>query len=517
MRKLYDYQKRAVNSTKKSNKGIVCMPTGVGKTFCQASMIARDIQKHPKQFRLYVVNAPRIMLSYQLLREVYSFLLELNIVARYSFVHSGSKADETELEQIRTRVNEENGFKIEYSDIGATLNVEGIVTMINKAKEQNLPLIFFSTYNSAEKIEVARKLVMKGENISMVLNDEAHYLVQEQFHDILHVLKSDRCYFFTATTIHTSSDNGKGMNNEESYGKVLYEMLPVHAIRIGKMVRPRLHFVTTENIYNTDDYNKSLNKIIVDVFEQHTQVLKKTNQTPKLLISTRGTQDIVDFINSNEYTQLRCKGVEVYVVSSSENVGNRINDEEVRRQEFLKRLKQDGEDKTKKILVMHYDILAEGIDVSGFTGIMPLRTLNKSKFLQTYGRSARPDKDDRPIIDAIVKANGYMTKDDWKKLNKPYAYIIVPNITHTNEDDKENTIQLITELRTYDFNPSEDIIGSQIIKGEIDIEEPDIMNEQPQILKKVGVLIDRLVAELEAERLANMSDIERAYHIISQK
>ena len=163
---------------------------------------------------------------------------------------------------------------------------------------------------------------------------------------------------------------------------------------------------------------------------------------------------------------------------------------------------------------MHYDILAEGIDVSGFTGIMPLRTLNKSKFLQTYGRSARPDKDDRPVIDAIVKANGYMTKDDWKKLNKPYSYIIVPNITHTNEDDKENTIQLITELRTYDFNPSEDIIGSQITKGEIDIEEPDIMNEQPQILKKVGVLIDRLVAELEAERLANMSQIELAKELL---
>jgi len=416
------------------------------------------------------------------------------------------------MELIRTRINEENDTEIPFSQIGATLNVEGITTMINKAKEQNLPLVLFSTYNSAEKIEVARQ--QTNVEIEMILNDEAHYLVQERFYDILNTLKSNRCYFFTATMIHTPSDNGRGMNNEESYGKVLYEMLPVHAIRIGKMVRPRLHFVTTENIYNTDDYNKSLNKIIVDVFEQHTQVLKRTNQTPKLLISTRGTQDIIDFINSNEYTQLRCKGVDVYVVSSSENVGNRINDEEVRRQEFLKRLKQDGEDKTKKILVMHYDILAEGIDVSGFTGIMPLRTLNKSKFLQTYGRSARPDKDDRPVIDAIVKANGYMTKDDWKKLNKPYAYIIVPNITHTNEDDKENTIQLIAELRTYDFNPSEDIIGTQITKGEIDIEEPDIMNEQPQILKKIGVLIDRLIAELEAERLANMSNIELAKELL---
>jgi superfamily II DNA or RNA helicase len=513
MKKLYDYQRRAVNSTKKNSKGIVCMPTGVGKTFCQASMIANDIKKN-SGFRVYVMNAPRILLSYQLLKEVYSFLLESNITARYSFVHSGTKADETELENIRTKINEENGFKIGYSDIGATLNVMGIISMINKAKEQDLPLIFFSTYNSAEKIEVARKLAMKGENVAMVLNDEAHYLVQEQFHDILHLLKSDRCYFFTATMIHTPSDSGRGMNNEESYGKVLYEMLPVHAIRIGKMVRPRLHFVTTEGVYNTDDYNKSLNRIIADIFEQHTQVLKRTNQNPKLLISTRGTQDIIDFVTSSEYGQLRSKGVDVYVVSSSENIGSQINGEEVRRQEFLKRLKQDGEDKTKKMLVMHYDILAEGIDVSGFTGIMPLRTLNKSKFLQTYGRSARPDKDDRKNIDAVVKANGRMLSGDWNKMNKPYAYIIVPNITHTNEDDKENTVQLITELRNYGFKPYEDIIGSQIVKGEIDVEEPDITNQTTGVLKKVGVLIDRLVAELEAERLANMSDIELANELL---
>jgi superfamily II DNA or RNA helicase len=511
MKKLYDYQRRAVNTTKKHDKGIICMPTGVGKTFCQASMVANDIKKH-SGFRIYVVNAPRIMLSYQLLREVYSFLLEANITARYSFVHSGTKADETELENIRIRINNENGFNIDYSDIGATLNVEGIVSMMRKAKEQDLPLVFFSTYNSAEKIEIARQ--QENVEIAMVLNDEAHYLVQERFYDILNTLKTNRCYFFTATMVHTPSDNGRGMNNEESYGKVLYEMLPVHAIRIGKMVRPRLHFVTTEGIYNTDDYNKSLNKIIADVFRQHEQILIKTKQTPKILISTRGTQDISDFIASTEYRELRSSNVNIYVVASSENIGSQINGEEVRRQVFLKRLKEDGEDHTKKIIVMHYDILAEGIDVSGFTGIMPLRTLNKSKFLQTYGRCARPDKDDRPKIDAIVQQNGYMTNDDWKTMNKPYAYIIVPCIIHTNEDDKENTIQLINELRTYGFNPSEDILGTQIVRGEVEIEEPDILNNPNGNMRRIGVLIEGLVARIESERLAGLTDIELANEIL---
>ena len=108
---------------------------------------------------------------------------------------------------------------------------------MRKAKKQNLPLIMFSTYHSAEKIEVARKGFKQP--ISVILNDEAHYLVQEQFHDILRVLISSRCYFFTATTIQTPSDEGRGMNNADQYGKILYSMSPREAIEMGRMVRPR--------------------------------------------------------------------------------------------------------------------------------------------------------------------------------------------------------------------------------------------------------------------------------------
>jgi superfamily II DNA or RNA helicase len=521
MKKLYDYQKKAVKSTTTSDKGIVCMPTGVGKTFCQASMIANDIKKN-SGFRIYILNAPRIMLSYQLLKEVYSWILECGITARYSFVHSGTKADETELEKVRTEINEKNDFDIPYSDIGATISVDGIIRKIRIAKEQNLPLIFFSTYNSAEKIEIARRLE-KEEKIAMVLNDEAHYLVQERFYDILNTIKTDRCYFFTATMIHTPSDEGRGMNNVESYGEVLYEMLPIQAIKIGKMVRPRLHFVTTENIYNSEDYDLNLSKIIADTFEQHEKVLKKTEQTPKLLISTRGIQDIRDFIGvdefhySNSFTRLRNNGVNIYIVASSENIGCRINEEtDLSRQVFLKRLKEDGEDKTKKLLVLHYDILAEGIDISGFTGIMPLRVLSKSKFLQTYGRSARPDQNDRKAIDEIIKAKGYMSNDDWSKMHKPYSYIIVSNILHASIDDKEYIVQLIKELRNYNFEPYEDIITSQITKGEIEIDEPDGDNEPDIHNKKIKVLIEGLHYRLEAERLAKLSDVDLANEILKE-
>ena len=494
--RLYDYQKEAVKTTLFYDRGIVCMPTGVGKTFCQASMIADDIAKNPNQFRMYVVNAPRILLSYQLLKEVYGFLMNLNIEARYMFVHSGGMADEKELELVR------KNSEVPFSQIGASINTFEIRSMMNKAKEQNLPLIFFSTYNSADKIETARQGLSQA--ISMVLNDEAHYLVQEQFHDILTTLPSPRCYFFTATMIQTPSDKGRGMNNDVLYGKVIYQMLPIEAIALGKMVRPRLHIVTTDGVYNTDDYNRSLNNIIFDTFKQHEEVLTATKQTPKMLISAKGTQDIRDFVNgSPEYLALRNEGVEIYAVSSTEEVGNQINGERVRRQTFLKRLKADGEDRTKKLIVLHYDILAEGIDVSGFTGIMPLRTLSKSKFLQTYGRSARPDKEDRKRLDSKE-----ITVNDLDKMNKPYAYIMIPSIIHSNEDDKANMTQLITELRSYGFNPSEDIVSSSRVHGIPVHEELDGLNNVIRRIPKIGQLIENLQAELEAEASAKLDKIE---------
>lgn len=495
--RLYNYQMAAVEKCVESDKGIVCMPTGVGKTFCQAAIIADDILNHRGQFRMYVVNAPRIVLTYQLLKEVYGFLVHENIEARYMFVHSGGKTDEKELEEIRIRAKLE-GADIPFSEIGSGTGVPGIIEMMKKAKKQDLPLIFFSTYNSAERIEEAR-LQFTNRQISITMNDEAHYLVQEQFHDILHILKTERCYFFTATTIHTPSDKGRGMNNKELYGEILYEMIPRQAIDMGKMVRPRLHYVVTDGVYNRDDYERSLNKIIKDTFEQHEKILKKT--TPKILVTARDTSDIKYFINNSpEYLQLRARGVDIYAVSSNDEIGNFINGETTRRADFLKRLKEDGTNPTKKLIVLHYDILAEGIDVSGFSGIMPLRTLSKSKFLQTFGRCARPDVEDRKKIDI-----GEIGPNDLNKMNKPFAYIMLPMIFNGNEDDKENVRQLIEELRTYRFNPSEDIVGSPEDGGIGDPEDPDAVNPPRRRNNRPGRMIDELQAQLEEEERARIA------------
>lgn len=484
--KLYDYQIDCLNSLSKEKKGKVCLPTGTGKTLIQASLIADDIVQN-KGFRIYVINAPRIMLSYQLLREVYKFLVGKNIEARYMGVHSGSLDDIKELEDARILSD------IPYSQIESSTSSIEIAKFLAKSQAQDLPVIFFSTYNSADRIEAGRKLFRK---IDICVNDEAHYLVQFRFNSILKTLSSERTYFFTATMQNTPSDLGTGMNNEEYYGKLLYEMKPREAIDKGKMLRPRLHFVMTTKIYDKVDLEKSFGHIIEESFKQHQYAIGGIN--PKMLVSVSGTSDIIKFMESPEYSKLIKMGVGIYAVSSNENIGNNINGVNVGRQEFLKRLGADGKDPGKRLIILHFDILTEGLDISGITGVLLLRGLGKSKFLQTYGRAARLSVEDR---ESLGKGMGV---HDLNRYLKPYAWVIIPTIIHEDQDNKEMIGNFITELREYGFNPSEDIVITNDGKGMPILEGPEALNVVKKKSPNIGEYIEKVEADYEDERISRL-------------
>ena len=78
-------------------------------------------------------------------------------------------------------------------------------------------------------------------------------------------------------------------------------------------------------------------------------------------------------IQSQEIQNLIEEGVKFYAVASDQEVKNYINGERVNRKQFLKRLREDGKNPNQKLIVIHYDILTEGIDVPGITGILFLR------------------------------------------------------------------------------------------------------------------------------------------------
>lgn len=503
--RLYDYQKDAISKTDSNKKGIVCMPTGTGKTYVQAAIIANDIIKNAGKYRVYVINSPRIMLSYQLLKEVYSFITSVGIESRFMSVHSGGQNDIEDLEKIRIDANLNAGYSIPFSEIENGTSPVLIREFASKAESLNLPIILFSTYNSAERINDA----IPDRKINIVVNDESQYLVQEQFHDIIHTLKSNRCYFFTATTIHTPSDKGRGMNNKDSYGSVIYNMTPRQAIELGRMVRPRMHFVISPKSYTKEDFQTSLGKIISESFDQHNFAIGRSR--PKMLVSCKGVGDIKRFFESKEYKELMGTGVTIYAVASDESIGNNINGEKVTRALFLNRLKKDGMDRTKELIILHYDILAEGIDVPGITGIMPLRTLGKAKFLQTFGRAARLHPDDRLGIE-----NGSLNPSDLDKMVKPYAWVIIPTIVHEDVDSKEHIGNLITELRDYGFKPYEDIISTNMANGLPTVDGPKALNEIKKNCPNIGEYVTQVEADYEAERIARLSEEDWENMILSE-
>jgi hypothetical protein len=495
---LYDYQQEAFQTTVDNKKGRVILPTGTGKTRIQAAIIAIDILKNPNKFKMYIINAPRIMLSYQLLREVYSFLVRFGVEARYMCVHSGGQVDLQELEKIREEANENLEDNVPYSDIANGTSTEIIKDMIRKVESQKLPLIFFSTYNSADRIDMSLRNERK---IEIVVNDEAQYLVQGRFFDLLKILKPNRTYFFTATEVHSESDEGRGMNNEKFYGKNLYTMTPMDAIIRGKMVRPRMHFVQLTNknmVYNKDEFENSLPRIIYDSFYQHQYATRPLR--PKMLVSVTGTKDMIRFLKSEEYSTLRENGVHIYMVASNDAINNMINGVKTSRQDFLKRLKNDGEDVSKEIIVLHFDILAEGIDVSGFTGIMPLRNLSDSKFFQTYGRSARLDPRDRKKLEA-----GLLDPRNVNGFSKKYAWIIIPEIIHENLDSKAHVGELVHKLRDFGFNPVDDVIISNDANGLPTIQGPEALNKLKKRCPNIGANIEEVEAEYEDERIASLT------------
>ena len=331
--------------------------------------------------------------------------------------------------------------------------------------------------------------------------DEAHYLVRENFHNFLKKVDTENIFFFTATEKHSESDEGYGMNNESIYGEILYYMSPRQAIDDGLILRPRMQIVRTiTNDYKFgEDLDKSFSNVVFQSFRQHEFAIG--GQNGKLLVVVRGSSDMARFIKSKECSNLMRSGVNVFAVSSREEIGNWVNGVQMRRDEFLEKLKEVGSDPTKRMIVFHYDILTEGIDTV-FTGVLPFKSLGKLKFIQTYGRVARLDPEDRKRI-----SSGDISLNDLENMYKPYGWIVIPALIFENVDDNQRIENLVRELRDYDFNPVDDLVVSNISGGGIGVVKgPDALIEIKKNEPRVGVFIESLQSTIEDERIASLSN-----------
>lgn len=510
---LAQHQRVCVEMAKASTLGHFCYPTGTGKTIAEARIFIDHIGEGG--FGVYTILAPRIMLAAQLFEELYyEVVVGKQIKAIFFSLHSGKRAnmpkvmaklakkginiddldDQDDLEDyaLLGKKLRQAGIDISAENFGSGTKVNDLLAAFERARDLDVPLVICSTYHSSH-ILGAEKLQEVGFHMDVMLADEGHNAVAAGFTHI-HDLPATKRFYFTATLKFT--DGELGMNNVTKFGPLLDFLTSREAVARALILRPRLHIITMEAPVDGALEVDADCKAIVSGFKEHGTVCGKIGA--KMLVAARGARHIREIReHSKSFSELRGEHPNLHVFEITSAHGPFVNGlqlidgQKITREEFLFRL-QALKDEDEAI-ILHYDILSEGIDVPGITGIMPLRGLGLSKFLQTFGRAARLHPDDRARL-----ADKLMGPDDLDDFTKPYAWVILPDYGQYGGEIRSSIVDTyIPALRDFDFIPKEDVLITEAL-GE---SESDVIDE----LNKPGANHGRL-----SEYLKNIfHDIEK--------
>ena len=469
--KLRTHQTEAIVEISRVDKGIINLPTGTGKTLIQADAIVGAISLEDSP-GVYVIASPRILLSNQLLESVRDRLIARGIDCQYLCVRSGQAKDfgETQL--------------LVYRELAATTSAREIKAVYEKAQRERVPLVISAVYDSVGRIESA------DIPVSAIHCDEAHYLIQPDFAWIPTDFPADKKFFYTATLRVTKSEEGLGMNNEDRFGPVIYQRSPADMVDAGEIVRPRMHIVKTSvPVADGDSVDP---RAIVESFLEHRSVV---NVGAKLLVVTKGSDSLDKLVKSAELQKLRRQRPNLTLFDISSKHEPRINGEVVTRDVFLTRLR--GLSDSDEAIIFHIDILTEGIDVPGITGVMVLNDLGPAKFLQTLGRATRLHLTDR---DRLYRND--MTPDDVGEFIKPYAWVIVPSYGEIGEDLRASIVEMVVNLRTFGFNPLEDVV-TKLSRGSLIPEPIGMVNQKDTKAKALVDFFGQIEHEIESSAEAD--------------
>lgn len=487
---LRNHQLVQLKSTTRNSKGIILSPTGSGKSLTEAAVVEHEILKGKNP--VCVLSTPRILLTGQLIRSVFGYLKERNIQAQFINLNSGNfDADELK--------NEMNRYGQEIRDIPSTTSPKELEEYYEKSIKQGVPLIIGATYQSVWKIEET------GIKINLMINDEAHNLVScigrfsTKAKEKVRAMKSDRTYFFTATAAYTDSPEGTGMQNEKLFGKQIATWSPKEAIDAGEIVPPFIHIVKVDEckilkgkkLTEDDDVENNLEvaaAMVVDGFLAHRKKVKEYSCSPdkigaKMLVVCKGEPSFAGLLQSELLQQLKMEipGLKFFGISSASGAyvdGYR----EVKngfKELFMKSLRDMKDD--EDAIIFHIDMIGEGIDVPGITGIMAFRELGAIKSSQTLGRAMRICKEDRKNL-----YHGIIQPKEFDKMIKPYAWVVIPMCSVNEADMQERMVNLARDMRDnlgylpFEFANNEGMRGK---RGEVFEKETSEYAKTPEELR----------------------------------
>jgi len=370
------HQERGDAAMKKYSKGQLIYPTGGGKTLNMIMDAVREFSKETPQ--TIVVVAPRILLAEQLSAEFLEFITDAEVM----HVHSGETHHESS-----TR--------------------PAVIRNWVEANADNHRLIV-TTYHSLSRLAAA------DIDVDTIYFDEAHNSVQRHFFPATEYFAANarRCYFFTATPKHSLAVGKPGMNDSAVYGQVICKVPAPELVEGGYIVPPKvivkqLAMVTGKQT-NFDRDSENLLETIDD------------NKVGKILICAKATKQIVSLVSETDFCfQLECRGYSwMYITAKT---GAVIDGKKVNREVFFDTLSAWGKDNSKKFVVLHHSILAEGINVSGLEAVLFLRNMDFIGISQTIGRCIRLHHDD-----AKGMRDGTIQPGNLSQYSKSFGLVCVP-------------------------------------------------------------------------------------------
>lgn len=480
MKKLKPSQTAALNAMRDSDRGIIEKPTSTGKSVIIAMDIINDIKSgRNKNYGAYQINVPRILLTKQFMEDFYIDLKDAGLASDIRLVSECSGKD-----LVQTLFSRQG-----IGDITGTTSPQKLYDEFIKARNDHKYSIFFSTYDSADKLNQPEI------HIRTQYNDECHWLVSTEFADRLE-MKADRKYFLTSTPKYTSAVNGLGMDNKDKFGPIIYLQNFKEAVEAQETVSPLFHCVDAKYYITEEEEDKDISdydtndadiKAISQAFRDHRKKLNDLGKglIPKLLTATRGTKHL-RLIEKGLLNDPKLHGVNIYAISS--DYGAFKNGEEIARKEFLKSINNDkGE-----FIVLHIDILTEGINCPEFTSIMVFAYRSARKFIQLLGRGGRLHPEDRKLIED----KGKIEITEFKKL---HSYIIIPMYGDYNKDMVYSLKKIVIALRTQGYTDKE-ISDIFEFNGESNLEdELEGINKSKHNEKSKKEFLGEMISEIEED------------------
>lgn len=332
-------------------RGRFVYPTGAGKTVVQ-SVILRDIINETAN-DIHLVLSPRIVLTNQLMSE-YRKIIGSNYLAMA--FHSGKTEPDFE--------------RVKWTEYSST-SVADVQSEYERARELGKDLVVFSTYHSACKL--------MGFDFDTLIADESQYTVSEGFFETFKNLSAGVRLSFTACEKHNLYNSQMSQDNVDVFGDIIHSVTPDFLISKGYLVPPRLHIISA----SAQADNTLIDKVF-NIAQYQDEVTRKTMPFSKILFACKGTDDVKTVVEHLSTLKQKMPQHKIFTIVSNAKYGCMVDGVKMARGNFMKELRESD-----NALIFHYDILSEGIDIDGITGVAILRNMGTSKLLQTIGRALR--------------------------------------------------------------------------------------------------------------------------------